>query len=163
MQDPVFGSLSPMAGFDMIMIAAVIVTAVCLAGGVHFARRLSAAMSMRSWQKTRGKVIKAEMRRGQKKGFEGCKLYDPVLRYSYAVGERTFESSSFTHQAVGNAASLAARFIAKLKEGAEVPVYYHPQDPARAVVHPMPWQGSAIGVGCCVLLLALLWARVLLA
>jgi len=53
---------------------------------VYFLRRFSTAWSMRDWQRTQGRVVTAEMRRGKKKSPDGCLLYDPVLRYSYSVG-----------------------------------------------------------------------------
>ncbi len=130
---------------------------------LHFLRRFSTAWAMRSWQLTQGRVVTAEMRRGKKKSPDGCLMYDPVLRYSYSVGGHTFEGSRFTHQAVSNAANLTTQFIARLAQGAEVPVYYHPRNPAEAVVQPLSWQGSAIAALTCALLLVLLAATLWLA
>lgn len=95
------------------------------------------------------------MRRGKKKSSDGSILYDPVLRYSYSVGQLTFESNSFTHRTVSNAAHLASQFITRIPKNAEVPVYYHPQNPAEAVVQPMPWHGAAVGMAACAFLLLL--------
>ena len=103
---------------------------------IYFLRRFSTAWSMRGWQRTQGRVVTAEMRRGKKKTSDGCLLYDPVLRYSYTVGGQTFEGSRFTHQAVSNADNQTTQFIARLTQGSEVPVYYHPHNPAEAVVQP---------------------------
>ncbi len=125
---------------------------------IYFLRRFSTAWSMRGWQLTQGRVVAAEMRRGKKKTSDGCLLYDPVLRYSYTVGGHTFEGSRFTHQAVGNAAHLTTQYIARLTQGAEVPVYYHPRNPAEAVVQPLPWQGAAKAALTCGLLLIVLAA-----
>lgn len=130
---------------------------------IYFLRRFSRAWSMRGWQRTQGRVVTAEMRRGKTKSADGCLMYDPVLRYSYTVGEHHFEGSRFTHQAVSNAANLTTQFIARLAQGAEVPVYYHPRNPAEAVVQPLSWQGSAVAALTCALLLALLAARLWLA
>lgn len=126
-----------------------------IAGLVYFVRRFGAAWAMRHWPRTCGRVITAEMRRGKKKSSDGSILYDPVLRYSYTVGQLTFESSSFTHRTVSNAAHLASQFITRIQKNAEVPVYYHPQNPAEAVVQPMPWLGSAVGMATCAFLLLL--------
>jgi len=123
---------------------------------IFFLRRFSAAWSMRAWQCTQGRVVTAEMRRGKTKSSDGCLLYDPVLRYSYTVGGHTFEGSRFTHQAVRNAAGRTTQFIARLTQGAEVPVYYHPRNPAEAVVQPLSWQGSAMAALTCALLLVML-------
>ena len=123
---------------------------------IYFLRRFSTAWSMRDWRRTQGRVVTAEMRRGKTKNSDGCLLYDPVLRYSYTVGERTFEGSRFTHQAVRNAASLTTQFITRLTQGAEVPVYYHPHNPAEAVVQPLSWQGSAMAALTCAFLLVML-------
>lgn len=128
---------------------------------IYFLRRFSTAWSMRGWQLTQGRVVAAEMRRGKKKSSDGCLLYDPVLRYSYTVGGHTFEGSRFTHQAVTNAANQTTQFIARLAQGAEVPVYYHPRNPAEAVVQPLSWQGSGMAALISALLLvmfaAVLW------
>lgn len=133
--------------------------ALCLlatVGLVYYLRRIGTAWAMRRWACTSGRIITAEMRRGKKKNSDGSLLYDPVLRYSYAVGGSRFESTRFTHQAVSNAAQLATQFITRVQQDAEVPVYYDPQDPRCAVVHPMPWHGSALGAAlCAVLALAL--------
>ena len=138
-------------------------TALALFAFIYFLRRFSTAWSMRDWQRTQGHVVTAEMRRGKKKSPDGCLLYDPVLRYSYTVGGHTFEGSRFTHQAVPNAASLTTQFIARLTQGSEVPVYYHPHNPAEAVVQPLAWKGSAIAVSASALLLVTLAARLWLA
>lgn len=126
-----------------------------IVGLVYFVRRFGAAWGMRRWPRTCGRVITAEMRRGKKKSSDGSILYDPVLRYSYTVGQLTFESSSFTHRTVSNAAHLASQFITQIQKNAEVPVYYHPQNPAEAVVQPMPWHGAAMGMAACAFLLLL--------
>lgn len=132
-----------------------VVTLLAVAGLVYFMRRFGAAWAMRRWPRTCARIITAEMRRGKKKSSDGSLLYDPVLRYSYTVGQRTFESSSFTHRTVSNAAHLATQFITRLQKNAEVSVYYHPQNPSEAVVQPMPWHGAAIGICTCVFLLLL--------
>ena len=126
-----------------------------------FLRRFGTAWSMRRWHKTQGRVITAEMRRGKKKSSDGSLLYDPVLRYAYQVGGRMFESSLFTHRAVSNAANLATQQIARLTQGAEVPVYYHPRNPAHAVLQPMPWRAAAAGAAVCAVLLLGVAARLL--
>ena len=136
-------------------------TAAAFIGLFYFLRRFGLAWTMHRWPSTRGRVLQAEMRRGKKKSSDGSLLYDPVLRYSYAVGDRVFESSSFTHRAVSNAANLATQFISRVQKGAEVPVYYHPANPAEAVVKPMPWQGSAIGAAFCAFMLAIFIVRLL--
>jgi hypothetical protein len=123
---------------------------------IYFLRRFGTAWSMRGWRQTQGRVLTAEMRRGKTKNSDGCLLYDPVLKYSYTVGEHTFEGSRYTHPAVRNAAGLTTQFITRLTQGVEVPVYYHPYNPAEAVVQPLSWQGSAFGALFCALLLALL-------
>ncbi|MDI1313105.1 DUF3592 domain-containing protein [Prosthecobacter sp.] len=125
---------------------------------IYFLRRFSTAWAMRDWRHTQGRVVMAEMRRGKKKSSDGCLLYDPVLRYSYTVGEHTFEGSRFMHQAGRNSASRTTQFIARLTQGAEVPVYYHPRNPAEAVVQPLSWQGSAVAVLTSALLLIILAA-----
>ena len=134
-----------------------------LSAFIYFLRRFSAAWSMRDWRRTQGRVVTAEMRRGKTKSSDGCLLYDPVLRYSYTVDERSFEGSRFTHQAVRNAAGQTTQFIARLTQGAEVPVYYHPRNPAEAVVQPLSWQGSAMAALTCALLLVMLAAALWLA
>lgn len=138
-------------------------TVLALCAFLYFLRRFSTAWSMRDWRRTEGRVLTAEMRRGKKKSADGCLLYDPVLRYSYTVGGRSFEGSRFTHQAVHNTASLTTHFIARLTRGSEVPVYYHPRNPEEAVVQPLTWQGSAMAALTCALLLVILAAGLWLA
>ncbi len=132
-----------------------------LSAFIYFLHRFNTAWSMRRWQRTQGTVVTAEMRRSKQKTHDGCLLYDPVLRYSYSVGGHTFEGSRYTHKAAGNAAGMLTQFIARLTQGSEVPVYYHPRNPAEAVVKPLTWQGSAMAALSCALLLvvfaAMLW------
>ena len=135
--------------------ASLAIAILAMGGLIHFVRRFGAAWAMRRWPRTCGRIITAEMRRGRKKSPDGSLLYDPVLRYSYTVGHLTFESSSFTHRTVSNAAHLATQFITRLQKNAEVPVYYHPQNPAEAVVQPMSWHGAAMGICACAFLLLL--------
>jgi hypothetical protein len=126
-------------------------------------RPFGTAWAMRRWPKTQGRVITAEMRRGKKKSSDGSLLYDPVLRCSYAVGGRTFESTRFTHRAVSNAAHLATQFITRLHQNVEVAVYYRPQNPAEAVVQPMPWRAAATSIVLCAVLLLTAAVRFFLA
>lgn len=127
-----------------------------LAALIYFLHRFGAAWSMRGWRRTQGRVVTAEMRRGKKKSPDGCLLYEPVLRYSYTVGGHEFEGSRFTHRAIRNPAGLTTLYITRLTQGSEVPVYYHPRNPAEAVVQPFPWQGSAMGALTCAVLLVTL-------
>lgn len=125
---------------------------------LYFLHRFSTAWSMRDWRRTEGRVVMAEMRRGKQKSQDGCLLYDPALRYSYAVSSHAFEGSRFTHQAVSNAASRTTQFITRLTQGSKVPVCYHPRNPEEAMVQPLSWQGSAMAALVCALLLILLAA-----
>ncbi len=129
-----------------------------LSAFIHFLRRFSTAWSMRSWQRTQGTVTTAEMRRSKQKTHDGCLLYDPVLRYSYSVDGRTFEGSRYTHKAACKEAGVLTQFISRLTHGSEVPVYYHPRNPAEAVVQPPAWQGSAMAALFFALLLVVLTA-----
>jgi hypothetical protein len=118
-------------------------------------RRFFTALQMRNWPKVKALVTAAELRRGQKKGFEGCRLYDPLLRYQYSVAGQSYEGARYTHPAVSNAEVLTAQFITQLgNPGAEIDVYYHPQNPAEAVVQPLPWQGAAVVMAVAALLLS---------
>ncbi|WP_395741889.1 DUF3592 domain-containing protein [Prosthecobacter sp.] len=123
---------------------------------IHFLRRFSMAWSMRGWRRTQGTVVTAEMRRAQMKTADGCIMYDPVLRYSYTVDGRTFESSRFTHRTVRNPAGPMTQFIARLAQGSQVPVYYHPRHPQEAVVQPLAWRGAALAALFCAMMLAVL-------
>mgnify|MGYP001438276284 CR=1 FL=1 len=143
--------------------ASVFLLMLAMGGLIYFVRRFGAAWAMRRWPRTSGRVLTAEMRRGRKKSSDGSLMYDPVLRYSYTVGHLTFESSRFTHRTVRNAAQLATQFILHIPKNAEVPVYYHPRNPAEAVVQPLPWRGAAVGAGVCTLLLLVLGLRLSMA
>lgn len=157
-------SLGFFAGAAITIVQTALFLAVGTLGGLgYFLHRFGLAWAMHRWPQTRGLVITAEMRRGKKKTSDGCLLYEPVLRYSYAVEGRTFESSRFTHRSVGNAANLTTQFVTRIRKNAEVPVYYHPRNPAEAVVQPMSWHGAALGAVVCALVLMALAARLLLA
>jgi len=136
-------------------------TALSLYGIVYFVHRFGAAWMMRRWRQTMGRVVKAEMQRGRRKTSEGCRLFDPVLRYTYNVGGRTYECDRFTHQLIKNVAFRLAIFIGRHNPGTEVPVYYHPRNPELAVLQPMPWQGAATGMMFCSLIFVAMLACIL--
>lgn len=56
-----------------------------------------------------------------------------IVRYSYQVGERTYQNAKVS---LGSAASglAAKRVVARYPVGAQVMVFYNPQDPSEAVL-----------------------------
>lgn len=83
-----------------------------------------------------------------------------AVRYAYRVGDKDYES---TRLYIGRpvfygGSAVAAAVAAKYQAGAQVPVYYNPDNPAQAVLEPLNFAnaklalGAAAGFGSCGLL-----------
>ncbi len=106
-------------------------------GIIYFMRRRMAVVS--TWPSTMGTVITSFLE--QRSDSEGGTTNYPVVQYSYQVGGQTYQSSKRAPgMEVGGtgAGSVVARYPA----GAQVMVFYDPQNPSDAVLErkaPAQW------------------------
>ena len=69
--------------------------------------------------------------------------YRPVVRYSYAVGDRRYEADRVTPLKESRSGDWAQRVVARYAAGMRVTAYVDPRDPSQAFLDrrrsPLPW------------------------
>ena len=106
-------------------------------GIIFFMRRKMAAVSQ--WPSTMGSVLSSRIE--QRSSSEGGYTDYPVVQYSYQVGGQTFQTIKLAPgPEVGGTG--ARKVVARYPAGAQVMVFYNPQNPAEAVLErkaPAQW------------------------
>ena len=107
-------------------------------GVIYFMRRKMAAVSQ--WPSTMGTVMMSTLEQRHSSDNSGYTDY-PVVQYSYQVGGRAYQSMKLAPgPEVGG--SGARGVVAKYPAGAQVMVFYDPQNPSDAVLErkaPAQW------------------------
>jgi len=107
-------------------------------GVIFFMRRKMAAVSQ--WPSTMGTVIASYLERRRSSSDSGSTNY-PVVQYSYQVSGQAYQRAKIAPgPEVGG--SGAGKVVARYPAGAQVMVFYNPQDPADAVLErkaPAQW------------------------
>ena len=112
----------------IIVFVLIILNAVFL-GVIFFMRRRMATVSQ--WPSTMGTVNSSYLER--RSSSEGGSINYPVVQYSYQVGGQTFQNSKLAPgPEVGGTG--AGKVVARYPEGAQVMVFYNPQNPSDAVL-----------------------------
>jgi uncharacterized protein DUF3592 len=103
---------------------------------LFFMRRKMAAVSQ--WPSTMGSVIRSTLE--QRSSDDGYVDY-PVVQYSYQVGGQPYQGMKLAPgPEVGGTG--AGKIVARYPEGAQVMVFYNPQNPSEAVLErkaPAQW------------------------
>ena len=106
-------------------------------GVIFFMRRKMAAVSQ--WPSTMGAVNSSYLER--RSSSEGGSTHYPVVQYSYQVGGQTYQSTKLAPgPEVGGTG--ASKVVARYPEGAQVMVFYNPENPSDAVLErkaPAQW------------------------
>jgi len=106
-------------------------------GVIFFMRRKMAAVSQ--WPSTMGTVMMSTIE--QRSSSEGGYTDYPVVQYSYQVGGQAYQSHKLAPgPEVGG--SGAGKVVARYPAGAQVMVFYNPQNPSDAVLErkaPAQW------------------------
>jgi hypothetical protein len=139
--------------------------AVCLSliGLVHYGRVLCRKLPVRWWSRTRGRILKVELRKSQRRQTDGSIVYEPVIRYAYSVGDRILEGRRISAENSVGALTFGLRMMKTYQPGTEVPVFYHPMRPNEAVlqfesVRSHAMRIAVLGVLLCWVLVRLFWA-----
>jgi hypothetical protein len=112
----------------IIVFVLIILNAVFL-GIIFFMRRRMATVSQ--WPSTMGTVNSSYLER--RSSSEGGSTNYPVVQYSYQVGGQTFQNSKLAPgPEVGGTG--AGKVVARYPAGAQVMVFYNPQNPSDAVL-----------------------------
>jgi hypothetical protein len=106
-------------------------------GVIFFMRRKMAAVSQ--WPSTMGTVNASYLER--RSSSEGGSTNYPVVQYSYQMGGQVYQSTKLAPgPEVGGTG--AGKVVARYPEGAQVMVFYNPQNPSEAVLErkaPAQW------------------------
>lgn len=120
----------------IIVFVLIILNAIFL-GIIFFLRRKMAAVSQ--WPSTMGTVSSSYLER--RSSGEGGSTNYPVVQYSYRIGGQSYQSSKLAPGPdVGGTG--AGKVVARYPAGAQVMVFYNPQNPADAVLErkaPAQW------------------------
>lgn len=118
-------------GFVLLILNAVFLTI------IFFMRRKMATVSQ--WPSTMGSVIMSKIE--QRSSSEGGYTDYPVVQYSYQAGEQMYQSYKLAPgPEVGGTG--AGKVVARYPAGAQVMVFYNPQNPSEAVLErkaPAQW------------------------
>lgn len=97
-----------------------------------------AGRATRSYTRTRGRVVRAEVEESRRTSEEGGARFKPVVRYAFEVRGRTYESERISAGAGTGVDSAdpqdARRVVGRYPSGAEVDVWFDPLDPRRSVL-----------------------------
>ena len=118
---------------------------------------------MRWWSRTRGRILKADLRKSQRRQTDGSIVYEPVIRYAYEVGDRVLEGRRIRAEESVGALTCGLRMMKTYRPGAEVPVFYHPERPNEAVLQVESVRSQALwmavlGLMLCWVLARLFWS-----
>ena len=106
-------------------------------GVIFFMRRKMTAVSQ--WPSTMGAVNSSYLER--RSSSEGGSTHYPVVQYSYQVGGQSYQSTKLAPGPdVGGTG--AGKVVARYPEGAQVMVFYNPENPSDAVLErkaPAQW------------------------
>lgn len=127
---PVLGSALPEANLPVLLFFLLPAAIVLIAAGA-MAR---ATLKVRRWPIVQGEILSTGVRRSGGSG-GGARLHRPLVRYRYAVGDRSYESSAIEHgMETSGGEGWARGVIARYPVGATVDVRYDPADPARSAL-----------------------------
>ena len=120
----------------ILVIVLLILNAIFL-GVIFFMRRKMAAVSQ--WPSTMGTVNASYLER--RSSSEGGSTNYPVVQYSYQIGGQAYQSTKLAPgPEVGGTG--AGKVVARYPEGAQVMVFYNPQNPSDTVLErkaPAQW------------------------
>ncbi len=141
-----------------------LVLGLALLGFVRYGKRLHAWLVTRCWTRARGRILKADLRKSRRRKKDGSIVYEPVVRYAYEAGGRVLEGRRITAGNATGALAWGLKMLKTFQPGAEVPVYYHPQRPAEAVlIQPASLRDHRVGLTAWGILLAWVLVRLLTA
>ena len=120
-----------------IIVFVLIILNVIFLGVIFFMRRKMAAVSQ--WPSTMGTVNASYLE--SRSSSEGGSTNYPVVQYSYHVGGQTYQNSKLAPgPEVGGTG--AGKVVARYPAGAQVMVFYNPENPSEAVLErkaPAQW------------------------
>lgn len=109
---------------------------------------LDKAKASTNWPTVDGKVIESKLKRRKKSREKDT--YEAVVIYQYEVDGESFEGDSvWAGQYSSSSRSSMQKIVSQYRVGADVSVYYSPDDPYEAVLQPGAFASSymVFGIG----------------
>lgn len=128
-------------------------------GLVHYGRVVLRKLPARWWLRTRGRILKADLRKSQRRQTDGSVVYEPVIRYQYEVGDRMLEGCRIQAEQSLGALTFGLKMLKTYQPGAEVPVFYDPARPNDAVLQVESVRRQALWMAVLGLMLCWVLAR----
>ena len=107
------------------------------AGVLHITestRTMYEAIDSRKWPATAGQIIESQVVVSQGNRIK----YTPHVAYRYEAGAKTRTSTDIWLKSYGVDQAFAEDVVASYPVGAEIKVFFNPQNPAKAVLRPGP-------------------------
>lgn len=137
--------------------------AVCLSvmGLVHYGRVVWRKLPVRWWSRTKGRILRMDLRKSQRRQTDGSIVYEPVIRYAYEVGDRVLEGRRIRAEESVGALTCGLKMMKAYQPGAEVPVFYDPARPNEAVLQVESVRRQAVWMAVLGLMLCWVVGRLL--
>jgi len=147
-----FGPVGPVGN----MIFGLVFAAVGVLVAVIGLSTLAEANASASWPTIKGAVVSSDVEkktstRSRKKKRESSTSYRAVVRYEYTVGDKQHTSGRISFGGTSTSMGAAKELVGRYPKGAEVDVYYDPDDPEQAVLESGKQASSYIPLGVGVL------------
>jgi hypothetical protein len=130
-------------------------------GLIHYARVLLKKLPSRWLARTRGRILKVDLRKSQRRQEDGSIVYEPVIQYDYEVGGRVLQGRKISSENSVGALTWGLSMMKAFRPGTEVPVFYHPARPNEAVLKVVSLRYHALCLAVCAVLLAWVSVRLL--
>lgn len=119
---------------ERILLLAFGLTFVAVSGtfGVSMIRDLIEAHAAESWSETTCRILASRI--SEQRDADGDATYSPKVTYSYQVGDGVHVGDRYGLHVVSTSYDRARATVERLKPGGDVPCYYDPAKPSRAVI-----------------------------
>jgi hypothetical protein len=98
-------------------------------------RHSARARETRGWTRTEGRIVESRVEKVEDESEEHLDRTRFVIRYSYRVGGRTYESPQvWIGSAEASSSGEPGRWVERFPPDAVVPVWFDPRDPSQAVL-----------------------------
>jgi hypothetical protein len=144
--DPVFAMLDGKLALPTLWLEW-LVLGVSVMGLFHYARKLLKNLPSRALACTRGRILKVDLRKSQRRQGDGSIVYEPVIQYAYEVGDRVLQGRRISSESSVGALTWGLKMMKSFQPGAEVPVFYHPKRPNEAVLQIESLRRHALCLG----------------
>lgn len=119
---------------DPALVLGLVAMFVLLGGGLLFVgiRSMRAASASRAWSSAQGTITSSQLMTG---GQRNSRWYKPQITYTYTANGQTYTGEKvFFGDARSSSMAKEQKMVDRYKQGAQVEVFYNPQQPQEAVL-----------------------------